>query len=310
MTTAPPPLLPEPSPTEAAREAYHHTIRTLFPFRLEVWGVLGFVAFLDQCGRGGIGGAVPGGPGGDYNLGRPKLPQLTSWMESHLALLIVATLLLLAVILGLVALALWIGSRATFVYLDDVARGRAELAGPWRRHAERAASYFAWRFGLALVLVGSVILLLLLGLLTAVTLSQERGGWGMAALVALVVFIPLFLAVLLGSGLLSMALRDFVAPLQVHQGLGCRQAAAILQRLVRQHPMAFFVYVVLKVVFGLVQGAILLVAACITCCCILVPVVTQTFLQPLFFFERAWSLFLLRQMGYDLFPAATTAPRG
>jgi hypothetical protein len=29
-------------------------------------------------------------------------------------------------------------------------------------------------------------------------------------------------------------------------------------------------------------------------------VVTQTVLQPLFFFERAWSLFLLRQMGYDL----------
>jgi hypothetical protein len=29
-------------------------------------------------------------------------------------------------------------------------------------------------------------------------------------------------------------------------------------------------------------------------------VVTQTVLQPLFFFERAWSLHLLRQMGYDL----------
>jgi len=38
----------------------------------------------------------------------------------------------------------------------------------------------------------------------------------------------------------------------------------------------------------------------LTCCCILLPVVTQTALQPLFFFERAWSLYLLRQMGYDL----------
>ncbi len=82
--------------------------------------------------------------------------------------------------------------------------------------------------------------------------------------------------------------------------------------LVRAHPLAFFLYIVLKVVFGIAQGMVLLVAACFTCCCILIPVVTQTFLQPLFFFERAWPLYLLRQMGYDLVtgPAASapTAP--
>jgi len=54
------------------------------------------------------------------------------------------------------------------------------------------------------------------------------------------------------------------------------------------------------------------VAACFTCCCILIPVVTQTFLQPLFFFERAWPLYLLRQMGYDVLTgplaSARTAP--
>ena len=53
-------------------------------------------------------------------------------------------------------------------------------------------------------------------------------------------------------------------------------------------------------VFGVLRGTLILLAACDTCCCILVPVVTQTFLQPLFFFERAWSLCLLRQLGYDL----------
>jgi len=43
-----------------------------------------------------------------------------------------------------------------------------------------------------------------------------------------------------------------------------------------------------------------MIAACLTCCCVLLPVVMQTALQPLFYFERAWSLFLLRQLGYDL----------
>ena len=71
------------------------------------------------------------------------------------------------------------------------------------------------------------------------------------------------------------------------------------------HPGVFVVYVLLKIVFGIASGILVLVAACLTCCCVLLPIVTQTALQPLFFFERAWSLFLLRQLGHDLIgPAA------
>jgi hypothetical protein len=87
----------------------------------------------------------------------------------------------------------------------------------------------------------------------------------------------------------------------------CGAALRLVAGLVRAHPLAFFLYIVLKVVFGIAMGLVVVVAACFTCCCILIPVVTQTFLQPLFFFERAWPLYLLRQMGYDLVtgPAAS-----
>jgi hypothetical protein len=61
----------------------------------------------------------------------------------------------------------------------------------------------------------------------------------------------------------------------------------------------------LKIAFSMVAGIVIVVAACLTCCCALLPVVMQTALQPLFYFERAWSLFLLRQLGYDLVSAAT-----
>jgi hypothetical protein len=94
-------------------------------------------------------------------------------------------------------------------------------------------------------------------------------------------------------------------------GVPCGTALRRVADLVRAHPLAFFLYVVLKVVFGIAQGIVLFAAACVTCCCILIPVVTQTFLQPLFFFERAWPLYLLRQMGYDILSGAAsewTAP--
>jgi hypothetical protein len=46
---------------------------------------------------------------------------------------------------------------------------------------------------------------------------------------------------------------------------------------------------------------VLLLVGCLTCCLVFIPIVTQTALQPLFFFERAWSLFFLRRLGHDVF---------
>ena len=51
-----------------------------------------------------------------------------------------------------------------------------------------------------------------------------------------------------------------------------------------------------------------LLAGCLTCCCAFLPVLCQAVLQPLYFFERAWSLFLLRQLGVDVFTPANPGP--
>jgi len=297
----------EPSPVEAAREAFEHTRRMLFPFHFERWLTLGLVAFLDQCGRGGIGGAIPGSPPGVPPAGpsRGDLSGIGDWFSAHLAVIVLVAVGAFLLLIALIAVAAWIGSRATFVYADDVATGRAELTRPWREHAERADSYFAWRFGLAAGLVVALALMVLLAVLAAVMIA--RGGAGGAALGALllILLVPALIIVLLAGGLGAVALRDFVAPLQMYLGVGCRPAMRVFADLVRAHPVPFILYVILKIVFEMARGFVLLAAACLTLCCVLVPVVTQTVLQPLFFFERAWSLFLLRQMGYDLI----TAPR-
>lgn len=294
----------EPSPIEAAREAFEHTKRLLFPFRFERWLTLGFVAFLDQCGRGGVGGTLPGAPPGggmpSPGTGSGGLSDFGSWFNAHLAVIVGFAIGGLVVVLAVVALMLWIGSRATFVYIDDVATGRAEVSRPWSAHAERANSYFAWRFGLAAAFLGALAVMVAVAVGAALLIG--RGGVAGAGLgaVVLIVLVPVFFLLLLAGGLSAMALHDFVAPLQMFTGTSCGPAVRILAGLVRAHPVPFLLYVLLKVVFGVAQGVLLVCAACLTLCCILLPVVTQTALQPLFFFERAWSLFVLRQMGYDL----------
>ena len=298
-------LLPapaEPSPIDAAVRAFEHTKAQLFPFKFERWLALGLVTLLDQCGRGGITGSVPGGggpgptlPGGD-GAGAAGLPDVGKWLGENIELVVLIAAVAIAAIIVLAAVVLWINSRATFVYIENVATGRDEIARPWRAHADAAWSYFGWRFVLMLALmVGAVVLIAVGG--AAVFFLREQTA---AMVLALLAVVPAFIVMLVGASLVSLALRDFAAPIQLAAGVSCGDALALVWGLVRAHPLAFFLYVVLKVCYGIVQGVVLFAGACFTCCCILIPLVTQTFLQPLFYFERAWPLFLLRDMGYDL----------
>jgi hypothetical protein len=303
MTSTAPPV-PPPSPFAAAQQAIDHTRRHLFPFRFERWLILGCVAFLDQCGRQGVmrgayrvpspGGWGSGGPGGG------DVSKAVEWLATNALIVAAVAAAVLTVVIALSALVLWVNSRGVFMYLDNVASGRADFERPWREHAARAASYFAWSFGLALATLVGLLVLLAAAAVAVVVLVTGPPGSRLTAGLGLAALFVLFLALIVLASLASLALRDFVAPLQVRAGVGCRDAMRLLLGLLRAHTGVFVVYVLLKVVFSMVAGILIMVAACLTCCCVLLPVVMQTALQPLFYFERAWSLFLLRQLGYDL----------
>jgi hypothetical protein len=178
----------------------------------------------------------------------------------------------------------------------------------WRQHAAAASSYFGWSLGVTFAMVFT---LLFAGGLVVVTLFafvagrlQGTGGWLMlAAMVPVLVLLALALPLLALAGL---ALRDFVAPLQIATGLPCGAAARLLESLVVAQPGAFVLYLLLKVLVVVASGLVVVIGGCLTCCLGFLPVVMQTVFQPLFHFERALSLMLLRQMGYDV--SARLAP--
>jgi hypothetical protein len=310
MSAVPAPA-PEPSPVDSAVAAFDHARRHLFPFRFERWLALGLLAFLDQCGRGGFGGAnfrlpMGGGSSGNGSGGGTDtggLDEIGAWLGENVWLVVAIAAAVLVFVFVLSALILWVNSRATFAYVDDVASGRADIERPWMAHADAAWSYFGWQFSVAIgTLVG--VLLLVAGVVAAVVLLKEN-TWALAG--SLLVLIPVVLLAILAAALFNVAMHDFVAPVQIAAGVSCGEGLRRVAGLVRSYPLAFFLYVLLKVVLGVVQGVVIFLGACLTCCCILIPVVTQTALQPLFYFERAWPLYLLRQMGYDL---VTEGPNG
>jgi len=205
---------------------------------------------------------------------------------------------------------LWVNSRGIFMYLDAVATGRADVARPWAEYAEEAGSLFAWRFALA-----AAGLLLAIGILSVVVvaafgLRDGRFDSGVALVVALVAVLGICLFALLALALVSVALRDFVAPLQMLHRVSCRAGLEIFFELLRAHPGTFLLYLFLKIVFAGVLGVMAFLVGCVTCCIGFLPVAMQTLLQPAFYFERAWSLCLLQQAGHDLFALRPAAPSG
>jgi hypothetical protein len=301
----------EASAIDAAQDAIEHTKRHLFPFQFERWIALGFVAFLDQCGRGGgFGNPFPSGTGGGGggNGSLPEVDGILEWLTGNFSLVVAGTVGALTLILALTALVLWINSRGIFIYLENVATGRCDVARPWREHAELAGSLFAWRFGLAAATLVSLLTLVLLGVL--LVYSVQKGGLesGVGLAVALLLLLPGFLMLLVVAALLSLALRDFVAPLQLARNVSCGVALREFGTLLKANLFLFMLFVILKVAFHVGLAVVWMLVGCLTCCIALLPVVGQTLLQPAFYFERAWSLYLLRQLGHDVIRTEPPSP--
>jgi hypothetical protein len=310
---------PQISAWRAVETAIEDARRALFPFRFERWLALGFLAFLDQCGSGGGApptGAPPlgaGGQGGGGGFGggpKPDVSQVTDWISGHVGPIVAVTAILLLTIVALLALATWLGSRGTFMYMDAVATGRPEISRAWRENAERANSLFAWRFLVALAVM-IVLLLSIAGIVVFAILGSRNDGPEVLAGLGIVVLILVIFLVVVASGFVSLSLRDFVAPIQRSRAVTCGDAIRLFVPLVRRWPGAFVFYVLLKLAFRALLGIAVLFACCLSCGCASLPVVIQTVLQPFFFFERAWSMRLLEQMGFPLMqgpPSPSLAP--
>src|SRR5207249_10455543 len=101
---------------------------------------------------------------------------------------------------------LWLNSRGVFMYLDNVASGRADFERPWREHAARADSYFAWGFGLALATLVGLLVLVAGAVMAVVALVTGPPGAGLTACLGLAGCFVLFLELIVIAGLASIVL--------------------------------------------------------------------------------------------------------
>jgi hypothetical protein len=306
------------SATRAIGQAIEHVRTVLFrPFDLGRWVMLGFIAFLAYLGEGGSSLGYRRGLGSDDAFVEGARSVVT-WMMDHRLLTGIILFFAFLIILALVVLFQWLSSRATFVYIDCLATNRAELVRPWREHREIADSYFFWRliFGLCTGFVSLLLVLpLLISFLSALASGDEMDPWKVLFGSALVFLtIPLLMVVVLVAVLVRLTLREFVAPVQYMNRIKCGRAFRIVLGMIGSQPGAFIIYVLLKILIAIVVFLGLLVLGCATCCigfcCMAIPVIGQTILQPLFVFLRSFSLFFLQGFGPEFDVFGPGAPGG
>lgn len=290
------------SVTAPVGEAIEHVKAVLFrPFDLRRWLTIGFCAWLAWLGDGGVGG---GGTGGRGNLsGRDSLPgttQTKQWFADNWAWLVPVVIggAILLVALGLVIT--WVSSRGKFMFLHNVLTNRAEIKLPWARYAGSAKSLFLFRVALGLVSLG----LLAVPAAALIWMVVRLGNWADTELSTIGLMVALSLIVFGIAILCALATKvttDFVVPLMFMRGVTCLDGWRELLKLAGAHVGSFGRYLLFQIVMAVailaVIAALVLATCCVAGCLLAIPYVGAVLLLPILVFDRAYSLYFLRQFG-------------
>jgi hypothetical protein len=309
----------EISYTTPLRRAWQRMQAMLFrPFHLEHWLVLGFAAFLSNLI--GQGGGLFGGKSG-WTSNHDSSPRVAAAVEvarDKVLNFLQNPAVLVTIAVGLVFFAIvlllmsWLSARARFVFLDEVASGRAEFLEPWHRTAKLGRSLFLFyaAFSFAWLVPLSVA-----GLTFRAQIVELASGTPLT--------LPSIGSVVFGAivgGLLSLVLafvsfltREFVVPVMLLHDESAWSAWSRFGKLFGRRPGDFVAYTLFVMLVWTGVSVALVVAGVATCCIglvlMMIPYVGSVLLLPVEVTAQAYPVEFLAQYGpeWDLF--AARAPR-
>jgi hypothetical protein len=283
------------------------------PFDLAKWLVLGFSCWLAGLADGGSGG------GWKWIIDENDLPVRHEIYRGHgsfeqigetlfwLPLIFILIMAVAAILL----LVLWLSSRAKLIYLDNVVHNRAQIVEPWNRLRTLGNSLFLWRVGFVVACGLVVLVLMLIFLAPAATLSfsEALSSLSYAAMVFGVIVMICFGVV---AAFVALMLEAFVIPIMYKFDLKATEAWSYFLPWLKARPWQFVLYA-LFVLLLLVLFLVLVAVACVlTCCIVALPYIGTVILLPLYVTYRIFSLEFLTQFdpGFNVFKPAELPAEG
>ncbi|MBI2871427.1 MAG: hypothetical protein HYY14_06960 [Candidatus Omnitrophica bacterium] len=163
-------------------------------------------------------------------------------------------LIAFAVLLLVIVFFTWLRARLTFVFLQNIVRGTAEIRGPFRSHKKLGDSYFVWLllyglvfWALAAGIVGLAVLKVV-GILKWSDIGQVAWDEVWPG------FIPLALllaGLIIAGWLVGVIARDFMVPVMFRRGTGVTAAWLEVLELAGRHLGRITLYLLVKLGLGI-----------------------------------------------------------
>jgi hypothetical protein len=277
--------------------AWNHMVRILFrPFAFKKWMLLGFCAFLAQCGEGAASSNSTNWSNPNNRQGFDSAKQ---WIESNMELVIGVAIgtLTLAIVIGL--LVTWLSSRGKFMLLDGIVKNRGAVSEPWTEFKTEANSLFLFRIVVGLIaLVGFLVAA---GVPVLIALPDFKSGTFSGASFAAIAFgCFLLIPYIIACGAFSFFVRVFVVPTMYLKRVRAVEGMGIAwQSLCKGHLGSAVLLGLMMFLLGIVSVVFALIATCATCCITALPYIGSVILLPISVFFVCYSITYIQQFGDD-----------
>ena len=168
-------------------EAIEKTRILLFkPFDMEKWLIIGFCAWLANLLRAGSGGGGGGGSGEKNPQAAQAMASALEFARNHIIAISISVTLAVIFLAIILILLMWLSSRGQFMFLDCLAKNKAEVRNPWKIFKQRANSLLGFR--LLMIAIGFAVMIIV-GIPTGfIIIAAKSSAFSLAAAVVMIFF--------------------------------------------------------------------------------------------------------------------------
>lgn len=271
------------------------TKKALFnPFSFKKWMVLTFIALLAGAMSNGCNFNSGGGNKGHYES-QQEAPKSAAEGEAQACAPIMKqkparedTVLILTIMGALIAffaailiLFTWLGSRFSFVFLEDIVKNDASIKAPFAANKEQGDSYFKFNIAFMCIFLALLGLLIFFAVLACAKMgvfdsfnTPHRPDTAVALgfIAVLIIFFLALMAFIFIATMVSVITIDLVLPIMYKEKIRIRAAWGKAWALVKKNAGNFAVYILIKIGLGIGAGLVYVLAFIICFIVALIPV--------------------------------------
>jgi len=275
--------------------AWNHMVRILFkPFEFKKWLALGFCAFLAQCGE------TAGSGGNTWNpSNKNDWSSESAWIQANLTTFFFIVAAVVCVLIGLIVLVTWLGSRGKFMLLDGIVKNRGAVKEPWTEFKSIGNSLCL--FTLLITLLVFLCLGVIFGIGTLIALpdfqSDTFTGYGIVAIIVTAALLFLYIIACIA---ITFFMQIFLVPTMYLKRVRAIEGWKIAwSEFYAAHTWSTFLFFLMWFMLGIVAGTAAFFAMCATCCIAGLPYISSVVLLPITVFFYCYALMYIQQFGED-----------